>query len=48
MFWAVMTLDGRTDLYVFDRGGITALRNRSDILELLSGHIQALLVMHSF
>ncbi len=28
-----MSLDGRTDVYVFDRGGIKEAIHRSDILE---------------
>ena len=33
MVWAGVSLFGRTDLYVFARGGITAVRYRNDILE---------------
>ena len=33
MVWAGVSLDGRTDLYVFARGGITAARYRDEILE---------------
>ena len=33
MIWTDILLDGRTDLYVFPRGGITAAIHRSDILE---------------
>ena len=33
MVWAEVSLDGRTDLYVFARGGITVVRYRNDILE---------------
>ena len=32
MVWAGLSLDGRTDLYVFARGGITAARYRDEIL----------------
>ena len=33
MVWIEMSLDGRTDLDVLARGGITEARHRSDILE---------------
>ena len=33
MTWTEIPLDGRTDLWVFPRGGITAAIHRSDILE---------------
>ena len=33
MVWAGISLDGRTDLYVFPRGGITAVRYRDEVLE---------------
>ena len=33
MVWTEIPLDGRTDLYVFSRGGITAAIHRNDILE---------------
>ena len=33
MVWAGISLDGRTDLYVFPRGGITAIRYRDEVLE---------------
>ena len=33
MVWVEMSLDGRTDLYAFARGGITDARHRTDILE---------------
>ena len=32
MVWAGISLDGRTDLYVFPRGGITAVRYRDEVL----------------
>ena len=33
MVWAGISLDGRTDLYVFPRGGITAVRYRDKVRE---------------
>ena len=33
MVWAEMSLDGRTYLYVFARGGITEARYRIDIMQ---------------
>ena len=33
MAWAEISLDGRTDMYVLVRGGITAAIHSSDILE---------------
>ena len=33
MVWAGISLDGRTDLYVFPRGGITAVRYRDEVME---------------
>ena len=48
MVWTEIQLDGRTDLHVFARGGITAARHRSDTCSLLPGHMQALLAMYSF
>ena len=33
MVWADMSLDGRTYLYLFARGGITEARHRIGILE---------------
>ena len=33
MVWAGISLDGRTDLYVFPRCGITAVRYRDEVLE---------------
>ena len=33
MVWSETPLDGRTDLYVVPRGGITTAIHRSDILE---------------
>lgn len=33
MVWGGVSLDGRTDLHVFARGGITAVRYRNEILE---------------
>ena len=48
MTWTEIPLDGRTDLYVFPRGGITAAIHRSDIVEHnLLGNMQARLVMDS-
>ena len=35
MVWMEIPLDGRTDLYVFARGGITSERHRNDIREPL-------------
>ena len=33
MVWAGISLDGRTDLYVFPRGGITVVRYRNEVLQ---------------
>ncbi len=33
MVWAGISLDGRTDGYVFPRGGITVERYRNEVLE---------------
>ena len=48
MVWAEIPLDGRTDLYLLARGGITTAIHRNDIRNPMQGHMQVLRVMHSF
>ena len=48
MVWAGLSLDGRTDLYVFPRGGITAVRYHDEVMEpIVRPYMQAQLVIHS-